>query len=115
MKHKVYFDETQNILNIRFVGKVDASGNRDVAPQVNVLPEGKRLRIIVDLSDAVAPFWDRKTRQVLADGTARLDTRLMAAFGASPAIRVISKMMVIALEHKERTKFLKPERKPSPG
>jgi hypothetical protein len=109
MNHKVYCDETQNILYIRFVGKVDASGYRKVAEQINALPVEKRLQLIVDLSDAAAPFWDRKTRQVLADGTVQSDKSRMAVFGASPAIRVIAKMMLIALGQRDRTRFFKTE------
>lgn len=105
MEHRVFYDKDHGVLRVEFVGDVDADSYIDVVRRVNALPESERMRTLVDLTETKAPSWDRATRQALADHSLDTPGSKMAVFGASPLVRIVAKMMVVALGQTDTTRF----------
>jgi hypothetical protein len=109
MNHEVRFDEKQYILHVRFVEEVTPEEYREVSQHILSMPEAKRQRILIDVSEASMPKWSREVRQALAESTDTPVNTRTAVIGISPALRVLSKAIIrVAGKHSE-TRFFKTE------
>jgi hypothetical protein len=109
MEHRVFYDKDHGVMRVAFVGEVNAKSYIAVVERVNAFPEAERMRTLVDLTQTTAPSWDRATRQALADHSVDTPGSKMAVFGASPLVRIVAKMMVVALGQTDTTRFFASE------
>ena len=66
MKHKIWYDEKEGILHIKYVGEMSVEDFRAMNRKLNAMPPEYRLRSLVNLSQLATPIWDKKPRQILA-------------------------------------------------
>jgi hypothetical protein len=110
MKHRIDYDEKLGVLFIRVVKDVSPEEFLEVNKLITSMPVEKRMRILIDASDAVMPKWDRKMREAVLSGTSHTppNTRT-AVIGLSPALRVFSKVIINVAGKYSETKFFKTE------
>ncbi|MBN2381017.1 STAS/SEC14 domain-containing protein [candidate division WOR-3 bacterium] len=121
MKHKVYFDEVNNIPRIDIHGRLEVE---DIAPLVEnieqILKAESTGYLLSDVSDLPSYQIDRKTRRALQERGKVLGLTKIAMLGASPAIRMIARLVIKLLggetayhffsEEKEAVAWLKGNR-----
>jgi DNA-directed RNA polymerase subunit F len=109
MNHEVRFDEKQGILYVRFVEEVTPEEYREVSQQILSMPEAERRRILIDVSEASMPKWSREVRKALAESSTAPPNTRSAVVGISPALRVLSKAIILVAGKRAETRFFKTE------
>lgn len=100
MRHQVWFDKEQDVLREKFLGGFTEEDVPHYLARVReVYGSSKHHKVIVDLSEARQPFYDRRTRQLLIEGAGRLRYKeeRVAMLKASPDIRMLIKVLVAGM------------------
>jgi hypothetical protein len=104
MKHEVWFDKEHNVLREKFLGGFTEEDVPEYLSRMRAVynNSGDHCRVIVDLSQASQPFYNKKTRELLIQGSAkqRYIEERVAMVNAKPDIRMLIKVLVAGMKHK---------------
>ena len=110
MKHRVDYDETRGVLNIRFVGEIKENEYLEISRSIKKLPPEKRMKLVINLSDNNSSLHRQETREMLARGLERVPGSRIAVIGSTPVTRMMAKTFVASLGQPESTGFFKNEK-----
>lgn len=109
MKHQVWFDETQGVLHVEYVGTVDIDNHHELIRKLNSISRLQKNLTLVDLSEMKMPRWDRKTRQALAAELNQEEYPKVAIIGANPILRMLARTFTPLLHWKQAIEFFESE------
>jgi len=94
MKHKLWYDEENEILKLQVIGKYSSQEAREVSASLGELLKGRPHRqFIVDLSQA-GKMESRETRKIQNDGLKQAQLTHVAFVGASAGPRMIARILI---------------------
>jgi len=112
MKSDAWFDDKEGIVRMKIVGKISNSEYREVNRKlIDTISAEKRMRQIVDLTEAEAMNIDRKTRKEIAEEmyASEVEGTKLAIIGASPMTRMLTKVILAMRKLKSETRFFNSE------
>lgn len=112
MKYKVWYNLEADALYIQTFEKLDKNDVYDIMSEVNKELEGKgRRSVVVDLTHGSSAMVDKEARKAfkeLATPEAFASEKI-AVFGASPAVRMLAKVILTITGVSKKTRFFKTE------
>ena len=102
MKHKIWYDVEDGVLRERYIGGFTEEDVPEyLARMEEIYGKSKNCHVIVDLSNATQPFYNRRTRMMLIEGAGQLTypEEKVAFVNARPDIRMLVKAMVAGMRH----------------
>jgi hypothetical protein len=102
MRHKIWYDVEDGVLRERYIGGFTEEDVPEyLARMREVYGKSENCHVIVDLSNATQPFYNRRTRMMLIEGAGQLTyTEEKVAFvNARPDIRMLVKAMIAGMRH----------------
>jgi hypothetical protein len=102
MKHEIWYDAEEKVLRERYIGGFTEEDVPEyLACMKEVYGKSKNCHVIVDLSSATQPFYNRRTRKMLIEGAGQLTypEEKVAFINAKPDIRMFVKAMVAGMKH----------------
>lgn len=103
MRHKIWYDVEDGVLRERYIGGFTEEDVPEyLACMKEIYGERKNCHVIVDLSGATQPFYNRRTRMMLIEGAGQLTypEEKVAFVNARPDIRMLVKAMVAGMKHR---------------
>lgn len=96
MKHKVWFDEANNVLREKIIGGMTKEDIPELLAKVDeIFKDKKECLAIIDLTDASEQVYSKDARRLLAEGSAKLGYNEKIAFiGADYRVRMFAKILI---------------------
>lgn len=109
-KYKVWYSDEAGALYIQTFDRLKKEDVADVMSAVYSEMEGKDQRyVIVDLSRGSSDMVDKEARRAFRESARPQDFEKVAVFGASPAVRMLAKVILVVTGVWDKTRFFKTE------
>jgi len=111
MRFKVWLDEKQDLLRIDTYEKLTKDDYQAMIDEIESTLDGKDIKkVLGDMSSGHAPgTLDKEARQLFKEHASALEFDKIALIGATPSIRMISKIVFFVIGRTENAKFFKTE------
>jgi len=110
MKHKLWYDELNQIVRLSITGKVNEDEARQLLSQADKLYEGLNYpTLLCDLSRGVWPVTPKDTRKVLRERGVKIGLKRIAFLGMSPSLRMVAMVVASIWKASKTTKFCETE------
>jgi len=107
MKHKIWYDQDNEVLRQEVIGAYSSQEAKDSSLEYKNCLEDKPYRqLIVDLSQA-GKMQDRQTRKITSESLEDADISAVAFVGATAATRMIAKVLMKLGSNNISTNFFK--------
>ena len=108
-KFIVSYDDQNEILCLKVLRLLDREGLLEMLPLIQKLFEGKQRRyVLIDMTESAKfdpSFMNKEIRKAYKELMSQMDADKSAIFGASPAMRMISKIAIAITGRKVKTQF----------
>jgi hypothetical protein len=109
-KFRVWYNDEAGALYIQTFERLNKEDVGDVMTAVDREFEGKDQRyVIVDLSRGSSDMVDKEARRAFRESARPEDFEKVAVFGASPAVRMLAKVIFVVTGVSNKTRFFKTE------
>lgn len=112
-KYELSYNDKDGIMYLRILGVITGEDLRELMPRIQKMFEGKTRRYaLIDMSQAsqVGPqVMTKEMREAYKEMTDLMDSDKSAIFGAAPAVRMASKIVLAVTKSSKNTRFFKTE------
>ena len=109
-KFKLWYDEKTGLLYADILDTFDAETAKSFFQEVtNNFSEEQQRYFLVHMFEAAQKLVDKETRRSAREGTASVKWNRIAIWGAKASLRMVTKIVLLAVGKANETKFLETE------